>query len=152
MKKVIIGILCVVVVVVGAVFAFNANKPKETETKNEVKSSNVNSVEAKESEQEEEGYEIIVSKKELTIEKGKTESFEITFTNPDEMSIREYIHCEDQSEIVIVRYSDTRDRKINVDVEGLKVGTTEIEICDFDYQNRKVFVKVNVVEATEPAK
>ena len=92
------------------------------------------------------GYEINVSKKELTIKKGAKESFEITFTNPDESSIREYINCEDQNDMVIVSYTPLNDSKITVEVEGLKKGTTEIEVCDYNYQNVKEIIKVNVTE------
>lgn len=96
--------------------------------------------------QEKDGYEIIVSKKNITLEKGTETSFDITFTNPDESSIREYITCKDQSDIIEVRYGMLEDRKITVEVEGLKVGVTEIVLCDFSYPDRKEIVKVNVTD------
>ena len=92
------------------------------------------------------GYEIIVSKKELTIEKGKEASFDITFTNPDESSIREYIKCEDQSEIITVKYTPLENKKITVEVEALKEGETEILVCDYNYPDKKEIVKVKIVE------
>ena len=138
MKKVVIGIVSLLLV--GGLVAFliinnNAKQRKEIEVPQ-------NNVEKKETE----GYEIKVSKKNITLEKGKSTSFVITFTNPDPSSIREYIHCEDQSDIVLVRYSDYIDGKITVEVEGLKVGTTEIEISDYEYPETKEVVKVNVVD------
>ena len=56
-------------------------------------------------------YEINLSKTELTIKKGETESFEITFENPDESSIREYIKCQDQNRIVLVKYSALKEKE-----------------------------------------
>ena len=38
------------------------------------------------------------------------------------------------------------NKKITVEVEALKVGTTEILICDYNYLDRNEIVKVNVVE------
>lgn len=111
--------------------------------KGEISNSNSNNVETQKTE---EGYEIKVSKKDITIEKGTEASFDITFTNPDESSIREYIHCEDQDDIVIVKYSALEDKKITVEVEALKVGVTEIVVCDYNYPNIKEIVKVNVIE------
>ena len=135
MKKVLIGIICIVIIVVCAFFIVK-NISKKSNEENEVQNSN----------QEQEGYPINVSKKEITIKKGLEESFEITFTNPDDESIREYIKCKDDHEIVLVQYSDLIDAKIKVDVKGLKVGTTEISICDYNYPEVKTIVKVNVVE------
>ena len=94
-----------------------------------------------------EGYGIIVSKKDIVLEKGTTESFDIIFTNPDESSIREYIHCEDQADIVTVKYSMYKDHKITVEVDALKEGTTEIEICDYNYRNITKIVKVTVIDS-----
>ena len=93
-----------------------------------------------------EGYEIILSENDITIEKGSEASFDITFTNPDESSIREYITCEDQDDIILVKYSMLENKKITVEVEALKVGTTEILVCDYNYPDRKEIVRVNVVE------
>lgn len=147
MKKVLIGVLCVLIVVAIAV-ALVMNFGAKSTPENVKADSNTNNVESQETKQEEqkEGYEIIVSKKEITLEKGKETSFEITFTNPDETSIREYIHCEDQSDIIVVRYTPLKDYKITVEVEALKAGTTEILVCDYDYPDVKEIVKVNVVE------
>ena len=113
--------------------------------KGEISNSNSNNVETQKTKTEEE-YEIKVSKKDITIEKGTEASFDITFTNPDESSIREYINCEDQNDIVIVKYSALEDKKITVEVEALKVGATEIVVCDYNYPNIKEIVKVNVIE------
>ena len=142
MKKIIVLILCILAVVVTAVTLTNIFKTKPVSEK-EITNSNSNNLES----QEKEGYEIKVSKKDITIEKGEKTSFEITFTIPDISSVREYITCKDQSDIIIVRYSDVIDRKITVEVEALKVGTTEIEVCDYNYPDTKEIVKVNVVEA-----
>ena len=84
-----------------------------------------------------------------TVEKGKTASFDITFTNPDESSIREYITCKDQEDIILVKYGMLEDKKINVEIEALKVGYTEITICDYNYPDTNMIVKVNVIEAEE---
>ena len=120
-------------------------KKEETTTKsNETKkdTSSTTTTESKETK----GYDVVVSTKEITVKKGKEESFDITFTNPDESSIREYIKCKDQNDIAVVKYSDIENKKIKVDVEGLKVGTTEIEVSDYNYPDIKQIVKVNVVE------
>ena len=82
----------------------------------------------------------------ITIEKGSKASFDITYTNPDETSIREYITCEDNHDIILFRYYPINDGKTTIEVDALKAGTTEIVICDFDYQDVKAIVKVNVVE------
>lgn len=121
------------------------NAAAESNSKTETVESDSNKTEAKDAEQKD-GYDIIVSEKNITIEKGSKASFDITFTNPDESSIREYIKCEDQHDIIIVSYSMLEDKKITVDVEGLKVGTTLIAISDYNYPNKKEIVKVNVVE------
>ena len=143
MKKILIGII--VLLVIGTVaFVLINNFGGKSKSRNEETNTNVSNVENQK--EQKEGYEIIVSKKEITVKKGSQESFDITFTTPDISSVREYIVCKDQSDIVIVRYSDVIDRKIKVDVEGLKVGTTQIEICDYNYPDMKEFVKVNVVE------
>lgn len=119
---------------------------QQTEQKEEKNvNTNSNSVKVQEKDQSE-GYEINVSKKEITIEKGKEASFDITFTNPDESSIREYIHCDDQNDIVIVKYSALENKKITVDVEALKAGATEITVCDYNYPDVKEIVKVNVID------
>lgn len=122
-------------------------KEEQKEEKKEEKNVNTNSNSVKVQEKDQsEGYEINVSKKEITIEKGKEASFDITFTNPDESSIREYIHCDDQNDIVIVKYSALENKKITVDVEALKAGATEITVCDYNYPDVKEIVKVNVVD------
>ena len=95
---------------------------------------------------QEEGYEIITSESEITVEEGAEVSFDITFTNPDESSIREYITCEDQDDIISVQYSPIEDNKITVTVDGLKSGDTEIVISDYNYPEMKAIVKVNVTE------
>ena len=143
MKKVIIGAVIILIIVVIAVIFIN-NKGEKSNSKNEI--ANLSNTENQEMEQKE-GYEIILSKKEITIEKGKEASFDITFTNPDESSIREYIVCEDQNDIILVKYTPLEDSKITVEVEALKVGSTEILVCDYNYQDVKEIVKVNVVEA-----
>ena len=121
----------------------NQNGSTNTQNQNTNNQQNTNT---NNTQQQNNGYEIMVSKKELTINKGSSVSFDITYTNPDESSIREYIHCNDQNNIVVVKYSDINDKKINVEVEGLKAGTTEIEVSDYNYPNKKEIVKVTVVE------
>ncbi len=121
------------------------NKAEESDKKEE-KANNTSLTTNNSESKKNDGYEIIVSKKELTIEKGKEASFDITFTNPDESSIREYIKCEDQSEIITVKYTPLENKKITVEVEALKEGETEILVCDYNYPDRKEIVKVNVVE------
>lgn len=138
MKKLLI-VIVIVVLAIGVAFACKSFiKPNEEKA-------NDNSVENNtEKEQANVGYDVLVSEKELTIEKGKKASFEITFTNPDESSVREYIHCQDQDDIVTVTYSVIKDKKITVQVEGLKEGTTEIIVSDYNYPDVKEVVKVNV--------
>lgn len=144
MKKAIV-LICVIAAIIACILAFNFSSKSKEEVENVVsKESNVENV--VEEETKKEGFDVLVSKKELTIVKGSEESFDITFTNPDLTSIREYIHCDDQSDIVLVKYTDLIDGKINVYVEGLKAGDTEIEVCDFNYQDVKEIVKVHVVE------
>ena len=120
-------------------------KEEQTETKKDETSSENKNTNTQNNDQKN-GYEIILSKKEITVKKGSSESFDITFTNPDESSIREYIHSDNQNDIIVVKYSDMKDKKINVQVEGLKVGTSEISISDYNYPNKKEIVKVKVVE------
>ena len=145
MKKIVIGVICVLIVA-AIVIALIINSGAKTNSENEIINSNASDLEEIKEIDEEEGYEIIVSKKDITIEKGSEASFDITFTNPDESSIREYIKCEDQNDIILVKYSDLKDKKITVDVEALKTGPTEIMICDYNYPNKKAIVKVTVVE------
>ena len=151
MKKIVIWILSILIVssiVIALIYVTKINPEIEnnnSKQKIENTKSNINNMETKE-EKQDEGYDIIVSKKDITIEKGSKISFDITFTNPDESSIREYIKCEDQHDIIIVSYSMLEDKKITVDVEALKVGTTFIAISDYNYPNKKEIVKVNVVE------
>ena len=140
MKKVLI-VLVVVLIVVGVAYAIMTNVSTEENAKNEV--TNTNEVE-NEIEEEKEGYDVLVSKKELTIEKRKEETFEITFTNPDLTSIREYIHSDEQSDIILVKYTDLVDDKITVYVEGLKEGTAEILVCDYNYPEVNEIIKVTV--------
>lgn len=153
MKKALIIILCLLVTG-GIIFAvINYSKPTSSSGSN-TSESNIESkkTEAKaesdapESTEEdsEEGYDILLSKKEIKVKEGTTESFEITFTNPDETSIREYVHCDDQADIVEVRYTPLDNKKITVEVKGLKKGTTEILISDYEYPNYKEYVKVVV--------
>ena len=156
MKKVLIGIICGLIIG-GIIFAVINQSKKDTGSKSEPSKSSVeskqkeskaekDSSESAEKEETNEGYEILVSKKELTIEEGSTESFEITFTNPDEMSIREYIHCDDQGKTVEVRYTPLENKKTTVEVEGLKAGKTQLLISDYEYPNYKIFVNINVIE------
>ena len=142
MKKVVIALI-VVLIAVGIAFAIITNISTKEVAKNEIANTDTESDAV---ENEEEGFDILVSKEEITVKKGEEESFEITFTNPDLTSIREYIHCDEQSNVVVVKYSDLVDDKITVYVEGLKAGDTEIEVCDFNFQDVKKFVKVHVVE------
>jgi uncharacterized protein YxeA len=142
MKKVVIGLI-VVLIVAGVTYAIITNISTKEVAKNEIANTDTESDAV---ENEEEGFDILVSKEEITVKKGEEESFEITFTNPDLTSIREYIHCDEQSNVVVVKYSDLVDDKITVYVEGLKAGDTEIEVCDFNFQDVKKFVKVHVVE------
>ena len=144
MKKIVIGVICILIVV-AIVIAIVISSGAKSNSGNEIINADSNNVENKEVE-EKEGYDIVVSKKDITIKKGSEESFDITFTNPDESSIREYIKCEDQNDIILVKYSDLKDKKITVEVEALKVGVTEISICDYNYPEVKEIVKVNVVE------
>lgn len=93
------------------------------------------------------GYNIDISNKDITVKKGETVSFNIKFNNPDITTIREYIQCDDQNDIVLVKYSDVDDdERINVDVDGLKVGETKIVVADYSYPDVKEIVKVHVVE------
>ncbi len=150
MKKVIIVILCLLIIG-GGIFAFKNYSKTET---NEESQSVESKVESKEIESEAEskestkqkGYDITLSKKELTIKKGSKESFDITFTNPDEMSIREYIHSDDQDDLISFQYTPLEDKKIHVEVDGLKVGSTTIIVSDYEYPDYKIEVKVNVVD------
>lgn len=159
MKKVVIVIFSLIIVV-SLMVVIN---PKFAKTKNkESVNSNVNiqSVESVEGEkssksnldtkkqdaQEKKRYDIIVSNKNITVEEGSETSFTITFTNPDEQDIREYIKCEDQDDIILVKYSDMDNKKITVNILGLKVGTTEILVCDYNYPDVKESVKVNVIQ------
>ena len=144
MKKIIIGIVSVLIVVAVAVAVVLGMKfSTKSKTENEIADSS--NIESKEAEKKE-GYDIIVSKKDITIKKGEETSFDITFTNPDEISIREYINCEDQDDIISVKYTPLENKKITVYVEALKVGTTEILVCDYEYPDVKEIVKVNVTE------
>lgn len=147
MKKVVILILCLLIIG-GCLYAFTKNSKTETPKESQSVESKVESkeIESEVESEKPEGYDILLSKKELTIKKGSSESFEITFTNPDETSIREYIHCDDQSDIVIVKYSDMANKKINVEVEGLKAGETKILVSDYEYPDFKEYVTVKVVE------
>ena len=135
MKKVVIGI--VGLLIVGGLVAFlivnNNSKQKE---ENEATKTN-------ETKQKKEYVK--VSKNEITVVKGKSTSFVVTFTNPDLSTVREYINCKDSSKIVDISYTDIVDGKMTVEVEGLKVGTTEIEVSDYEYPESKEIVKVNVV-------
>ena len=154
MKKSLAFILCLLLIGV-IVFAIiiSTNKKSDSiestpivESKTEEKTQESEKAESTEPEESKEGYEILLSKKEITVEEGATESFEITFTNPDETSIREYIHCDDQADLVEVRYTPLENKKITVEVEGLKPGTTEISISDYEYPEVKTSVKVSVIE------
>ena len=145
MKKIIIIILSLFIIAVTTIAIIN-NFGSKLDVENKI--TDLNNIDNKKVEQKE-GYEIIVSKKDITVEKGSNISFEITFTIPDVSSIREYITCKDQNDIIIVKYSDLIDRKITVEIEALKVGTTEIEVCDYNYPNTKEIVKVNVIEAKD---
>ena len=117
----------------------------KSNSKEETTKTNSNSTQNQETKQNE-VYEIKISTKEITIEKGSTTSFEVTFTNPDEASIMEYIKCDKQNEIIDVKYSQLKDKKITVELKALKVGSAEITISDYNYPNKKEIVKVNVVE------
>ena len=139
MKKVVIGIVCVLIV--GGLITFlivNNNSKQKPENETTKTSENV-----KETEQKKEYVK--VSKNEITVVKGKSTSFVVTFTNPDLSTVREYINCKDSSKIVDISYTDIVDGKTTVIVEGLKVGTTEIEVSDYEYPESKEIVKVNVV-------
>ena len=48
--------------------------------------------------------------------------------------------------MVDISYTDIVEGKTTVEVEGLKVGTTEIEISDYEYPESKAIVKVKVVD------
>ena len=87
MKKVLVGIICGLIIG-GIIFAVINQSKKDTGSKSEPSKSSVeskqkeskaekDSSESAEREETNEGYEILVSKKELTIEEGSTESFEI---------------------------------------------------------------------------
>ena len=143
MKKVVIGIVCVLLV--GGLVAFliiNNNSKQDNKNVNETPKASENE-KNKETEQNEEYVK--VSKNEITVVKGKSISFVVTFTNPDLSSVREYINCKDSSYMVDISYTDIVDGKMTVEVEGLKVGTTEIEVSDYEYPESKAIVKVNVV-------
>ena len=152
MKKVII--ICLCLLLAGGVVYFVMNSSKDATTDSEsieskIENKEIDSTSDKEetqSEEKQEGYEIITSEKEITVQKGNTATFDITFTNPDETSIREFIHSDDQDDIIEVRYTPIENKKITVEVEGLKIGKTEILISDYEYPDTKVYVKVNVVE------
>ena len=158
MKKIIIRIIIVLIVAAIAIvlisnFSTKPNPEVENSSssasnaeseKVENATSNTSTTESKE--EPKEGYEINVSEKEIIIEKGAEASFDITFTNPDETSIREYIHCEDQDDIIVVKYTPLEDSKITVEIKALKEGTTEIVVCDYNYPDVKEIVKVNVEE------
>ena len=145
MKKVVILILCLLIIG-GCLYAFTKNSKTESEVESVESKIESKEIESEVESEKPEGYDIVLSKKELTIKKGSSESFEITFTNPDETSIREYIHCDDQSDIVVVKYSDMVNKKINVEVEGLKAGETKILVSDYEYPDFKEYVTVKVVE------
>ena len=146
MKKVVVGIISILIVAAIAVaVAFTINSSSKPISEKENINSNSNKVENQQKEQKV-GYDIILSNKDITIEKGQTASFDITFTNPNEMSIREYIVCDDQNDIILVKYSDMHNNKISVDVDALRVGSTKILICDYEYPDVKEYVKVNVIE------
>lgn len=151
MKKSTAFILCLLligVIVIAIIISSNQKKDTVESTSNpesqiEEKIQESEIVESTE-EESKEGYEILLSKKEITIKEGTTESFEITFTNPDETSIREYIHCDDQADIIEFKYTPLENKKITVEVEGLKPGSTEILISDYEFPNYKEYVKVIV--------
>ena len=142
MKKFLLGFLCVIIagfvaLTLGFYFGGKISNEGGIDKKNNTESQETT---------KKEGYEINVSNKDITVNVGEEESFEITFTNPDESSIREYIKCKDQDNVIIVKYSDLEDKKITVTVEGLKAGDTEVEVSDYNYPDMKEIVKVNVVE------
>jgi len=143
MKKIVIGIVSVLLV--GGLVAFViVNNNSKQNTENETPKTNENeNVNDKETEQKEEYVK--VSKNEITIAEGKSTSFVVTFTNPDLSTIREYVNCKDQGKIADTSYTDIIDGKMTVIVEGLTVGSTEIEISDYEYPESKAIVKVNVV-------
>lgn len=143
-RKIVLSVLIVLIIAIAFIINFSTKPNSEQDIDN---SGDIENQETDNQAKEQEGYEIIVSKKDITIEKGAETSFDITFTNPDESSIREYITCKDQSDIIVVKYGMLKDKKITVEVEGLKVGTTEISVCDYNYPDRKEIVKVNVIEA-----
>ena len=145
MKKAVILILCLLIIG-GCLYAFTKNSKTESDVESVESKIESKEIESEVESEKPEEYDIVLSKKELTIKKGSSESFEITFTNPDETSIREYIHCDDQSDIVVVKYSDMANKKINVEVEGLKAGETKILVSDYEYPDFKEYVTVKVVE------
>ena len=140
MKKVVIGIVSVLLVGGLVAFLIVNNNSKQNSEKETPKTSE------KEQEKKEEAEYVKVSKNEITVVKGKSTSFVVTFTNPDLSTVREYINCKDSGKMVDISYTDIVDGKTTVEVEGLKVGTTEIEISDYEYPESKAIVKVKVVD------
>ena len=140
MKKVVIGIVSALLVGGLVAFLIVNNNSKQNSEKETPKTSE------KEQEKKEETEYVKVSKNEITVVKGKSTSFVVTFTNPDLSTVREYINCKDSGKMVDISYTDIVEGKTTVEVEGLKVGTTEIEISDYEYPESKAIVKVKVVD------
>lgn len=146
MKKFLALIILLFVVIAIAFIISKQNKNNTDFKSNSVESNIIEDQNLDSNITQKDGYEIIVSKKDITLEKGKEESFEITFTNPDELSILEYITCEAQDDIIIVKYTPLENKKITVEVEALKAGEAEISICDYNYPDKKEIVNVKVIE------
>ena len=91
MKKFLALIILLFVVIAIAFIISKQNKNNTDFKSNSVESNIIEDQNLDSNITQKDGYEIIVSKKDITLEKGKEESFEITFTNPDELSILEYI-------------------------------------------------------------
>ena len=150
MKKVVIILASLAIVAaVATAIIMNVTKPKTENGTNNTSSANTASNAVSNTTQEtegKEGYNVEVSKKEITMKKNTRDSFVVTFTTPDESSIREYIYCKDQNNIILVSYGNVIDKKITVGVDALKVGTTEITVKDYENPNKKEIVKITVTE------
>ena len=145
MKKIIIGIIIILVVAAALVFLMSHFADKSTTGNEIVNTANVEK-QVTEPKNLDGGSSVIVTDKEITIVKGSKSTFVVTFTNPDESAIREYIKCKDQDDIVLVKYTDIENKKTTVEVEGLKAGSTEIIVSDYTYPELQEIVKVNVIE------
>lgn len=127
----------------------NANNNFSDNINNENQNNNEDNQSASEN-SEEQQYTINVSTNNIVLEIDEKTNFNVDFTNPKVTFTSSSIMGKNNSGVMYMDCTRISDSQYTVNVKGLKAGTAQIEITEFNTPNVKKIVNVTVKPQTQP--